>query len=149
MFKRSRQNSKIFIFSQHCYELPERTIRTNWNIYQLFKPENFRGVQNLYQDKATMDKTLSEFKLLSSIRWNERCQHLTIDMKESNLAGRCRLGLNSLLVPNTNTFEWLQMSVYPNVTGQDMINLTKPEKQHYEMITYEKLEFRNKLMIKI
>ena len=67
MFKRSRHNNlSIFIISQDYYELPKRTIRANGNIYHIFKPNNFRDVQNLYQDKASMDMTLNEFKLLTS-----------------------------------------------------------------------------------
>ena len=67
MFKRGRHNNlSIFIISQDYCELPKRTIRANGNIYHIFKPNNFRDVQNLYQDKASMDMTLNEFKLLTS-----------------------------------------------------------------------------------
>ena len=31
-------------------------------IYQIFKPTNFRDVSNIYQDKSSMDMTLNEFK---------------------------------------------------------------------------------------
>ena len=63
MFKRSRHNNlSIFSISQYYYELPKRTIRTNGNIYHIFKPNNSRDVQNLYQDKASMDMNVSEFK---------------------------------------------------------------------------------------
>ena len=52
MFKRSRHNNlSIFFISQDYYELPKRTIRTNANIYHIFKPNNFGDVQNLYQTK--------------------------------------------------------------------------------------------------
>ena len=63
MFKRSRHNKlSILKISQKYYELPKRTIRANGIIYHLFKPNNFRDVQNLYQDKASMDMILNEFK---------------------------------------------------------------------------------------
>ena len=53
MFKRSRHNNlSIFIISQDYFEFPKRTIRTNGNVYHIFKPNNFRDVQNLYQDKG-------------------------------------------------------------------------------------------------
>ena len=56
MFKRSSHNYlSIFIISKDYYELPKRTIRTNGNVYHIFKPNNFRDVQNLYQDEASMD----------------------------------------------------------------------------------------------
>ena len=58
MFKRSRHNNlSIFIISQNYYELPKRTIRANGSIYHIFKPINYRDVQNLFQDEASMDMT--------------------------------------------------------------------------------------------
>ena len=60
MFKRSRHNIlSIFIISQDYYKLPKKTIRANGNIYHIFKPNNFRDVINLYQDKSSMDRTLN------------------------------------------------------------------------------------------
>ena len=59
MFKRSRHsNLSIFIISQDYYELPKKTIRANRNICHKIKPNNFLDVRNIYQDKASMDKTL-------------------------------------------------------------------------------------------
>ena len=67
MFKRSRHvNLSIFLISQDYYEIPKRTIRANGNIYHILKPNNFRDVINLYQDKASMDLTFSEYKFLTS-----------------------------------------------------------------------------------
>ena len=77
MFKRGLHNNlSIFIISQDYYELPKKTIRANGNIYHIFKPNNYRDVQNLYQDKASMDMTLNEFKNLTS----------TVGMKNINLS---------------------------------------------------------------
>ena len=76
MFKRSRHNNlSIFIISQDYYELPKRTIRANGNIYRKFKPNIFRDVQNLYQDKASMGMNLNEFKYLTSTCWNKIINH--------------------------------------------------------------------------
>ena len=62
MFIRSRRNNlSIFIISQVYYELANGTIKANGNIYHVFKPNNFRDVQNLYQDNAPMDMTLNGF----------------------------------------------------------------------------------------
>ena len=81
MFKRGRHNNlSIFIISQDYFKLPKKTIRANGNIYHIFKANNFRDVQNLYQDKASMDMSLNEFKLLTSTCWNKNYQPLTIDM---------------------------------------------------------------------
>ena len=105
MFKRGRHNNlSIFLISQDYYELPKRTIRANGNIYHIFKPNNFRDVQNLYQDKASMDMTLNEFKLLTSTCWNEKYQPLTIDITKNKFTGRYRFGLNSIFVPDTTPF---------------------------------------------
>ena len=105
MFKRSRHNNlSIFIISQDYYELPKKTIRANGNIYHIFKPNNFLDVRNIYQDKASMDMTLDEFKYLTSTCWNKNFQPLTIDMTKDRYQGRYRLGLNSIFVPNTTPF---------------------------------------------
>ena len=73
MFKRSRHNNlSIHITSQDYYELPKRTIRANGNIYHVFKPNSFRDVLIIYQDKTSMDVTLNEFTLLTPTCWNEK-----------------------------------------------------------------------------
>ena len=98
MFQRSRHNYlSIFIIYREYYELTKKTIRANGNIYHIFKPNNFRDVQNLYQDKASIDLTLDEFKYLTSICWNEQYSPLTIDMIKDKITGRYRLGLNGIL----------------------------------------------------
>ena len=85
MFKRSRHNNlSFFIISQDYYELPKRTIRANGNIYHIFKPNYFRDVQNLFQDKASMNMTVNEFKYLTSTCWDKKNQPLIIDMTEDN-----------------------------------------------------------------
>ena len=104
-FKRSRHiNLSIFIISQEYYEISKKTIRCNGNIYHIFKPSNFRDLINLYQDKASMDMTLNEFKLLTSTCWNEKYKPLNIDMTKDRYRGRYRLGLNIIFVPDISPF---------------------------------------------
>ena len=92
MFKRSRHNNlSIFIISQDYYEL-KKTIRCNGNIYHIFKPNIFRDVIKLYQNKASMNMNLSEFKHLTSTCWNEKYQPLTIDMTKDKFTGLYILG---------------------------------------------------------
>ena len=92
MFKRSRHNNlPIFIISQDFKELPKKTIRANGNMYHFFKHNNFRDVQNLYQDKASMDMTLNEFIYLTSTCSDKKYQPLTIDMTKDRYQGRYRL----------------------------------------------------------
>ena len=110
MFKRGRHNKvSKFIISQDYYELPKKIIGANGNIYHIFKPNNFRDVQNLYEDKASMDMTLNEFKLLTSTCCNKNYQPLTIDTTRDKDQGRYRLGLNSLFVPNSNPYYFQNM----------------------------------------
>ena len=105
MFKRSRHNNLyIFIISQDYYEIVNNTIRANGKIYHILDPNNFRDVSNIYQDKISVDLTLSEFKLLTSTCWNESYQPLTIDMTQDKFTGRYRLGLNSIIVPDSYPF---------------------------------------------
>ena len=105
MFKISKHNKlSIFIFSQDYYELPNRTIRANGNIYHIFKPNKFRHLLKIYQDKSSMDMTLNEFRLLTSPCWNEIYQSLTIDMTQDKNTGRYHLGFKSSLVPNSSPF---------------------------------------------
>ena len=105
MFKRSRHNNlSIFIISQDYYELSKKTIRCNGKIFHIFKPNNFLDVRNLYQDKASMDMTLKEFKYLINICWDKNYQPLTIDMTKDKYTGRYRLGLNNIFVPDSSPF---------------------------------------------
>ena len=105
MFKTSRHNNlSIFRISQNYYELPKRTIRGKGNIYHIFKPNKFRDVLNIHQDKSSMDMTLKEFKKITSTCWNKKYHSPTIDMTKYNFTGCYRLGLNSLFVPNSSAF---------------------------------------------
>ena len=97
-------NLSIFIISHNYYELPKKTLRANGNIHHIFKPNKFRDAQNLYQDKASRDMNLNEFKYLTSIFWDEQYQPHTIVMAKDKHTGRYRLGLKSLFIPDTNPF---------------------------------------------
>ena len=102
IFKRGRHNNlSFFIISQDYYELPRRTFSL---VYHIFKPNNFRDVQNLYQDKVSMDMTLNEFKLLTSTCWNKNYQPLTIGLAKDRYQGRYGLGLNNVFVPDSSPF---------------------------------------------
>ena len=94
----------MFIISQGYYELPKRSIQAIGNIYHIFKPNDFRDVQNLYQDKASMDMTLNELKYLTSTCWIINSQPLTVDMTKNNYKGRYRLGLDSIFIPDSSPF---------------------------------------------
>ena len=148
MFKRgSHNNLSVFIISHDYYELPKRTIRANGNIYHIFKANNSLDVRKIYQNKASMDMTLDEFKYFTSSCWDEKYQSFTIDMTKVKHTGRYRLGLNSLFVPNTSPFyminSTLLMSNYSKVTEQDLINLRKFVEQQKNQQAL-KIKTRNK-----
>ena len=103
LFRRSRHiNLSIFIISQDYYELPKRTIRANGNVYQYSNPTISEMYKFFFQEKASMDMTLNEFKLLTSTCWNINYQPFTID--KDRYQGRSRLGLSSIFVPDWSPF---------------------------------------------
>ena len=48
--------------------------------------------------------TLNEFKLLTSTCWKKNYQPLTIGMLKDKFTGRYRLGLKSIIIPDSNPF---------------------------------------------
>ena len=99
MFKRSGHNhSSISLTSQNYYELTDKTIGDNGKIYHIFKPNKYSDVQDLYQDKSSIDKTINEIKLVFSTPRNENYEPLTFEMTRDRCTGRYRLGLKSKFV---------------------------------------------------
>ena len=49
--------------------------------------------------------TLNDLISLKSTCWNEKYQPLTIDMTKDKNTGRYRLGLNSIIVPDSSVFK--------------------------------------------
>ena len=93
------------MISQDYYILTKRTSRTNGNIYHIFKPNNFRDVQNLCQEEASIGMTLNDFKNLTNTFWDIINQPFTIDKTEGEFRGTYRLGLHSLFVPDSSPFQ--------------------------------------------
>ena len=52
---------------------------------------SFLDVRSIYQDKASMDMILDEFKYLTSTCHDRQYQPLTIDITKDKYAGRYRL----------------------------------------------------------
>ena len=135
IFKRSRHNNlSFFISSQDYYELPERTIRDEGNIYHIFKPNSFRDMRNPFQDKAFMDMTLNELIYLTKDCWDKENWPSANDMTKDENTGKYRLGLFRLLNPDISPFEINKLSMYLNVTQQDLIifrKLAEQQKNHW------------------
>ena len=53
----------------------------------MIEPNNFRDVQDFFQDKACMDKNLVEIKNLNSTCWDKNYQPSTIDMTNDKNTG--------------------------------------------------------------
>ena len=66
----------IFINSEDSFEPPKKIARANGNIYHIFKPNDFEEVQNLYQDKESIDLTPGEHEFSTCTCWNENYQSL-------------------------------------------------------------------------
>ena len=104
MFIQFRQNNVFF----HYLSKLLRIFNTNYqsySIYHLFKPNIFRDVQKLSQEKASMDRTINEFILLTSFCWNRKFQPLTIQMTKVICTGRYRLRFNGFFNPNGFRFQ--------------------------------------------
>ena len=105
MFKRPRHNIlSIFISNQAYYELRKRSTQANGRIYRIFKPINFRDVQNLYQHKSSMDMTLNEFKYSTCSCWDKKYQPFTIDVTRYKNTGSYRLSSNSIFIADSSLF---------------------------------------------
>ena len=73
------------MISEEYYNIPKKTIRASGKIDHSFQPNSFRVVQNLYQDKASMDMTLKEIKLLTSTCWDNKINHSVLIWQKINL----------------------------------------------------------------
>ena len=62
----------------------------------ILKSKKFRNVPNLCQGKAGTDLSLDEFKILTSTRWNEKHQQLTIERTKDDKIGHFCLGWKSI-----------------------------------------------------
>ena len=105
LFKRSRHNNlSILTIIWDYYELSKRTLRADGNIFQIFKQHEYRDVQNLYQDNTGMGMTLDENIFLTSIFCDEEYQPPTSDKSRDKYSRRYPLGLDSMIVSDSNPF---------------------------------------------
>ena len=114
IFERSRLSKiSIFIFGQSYYELPKKNIGDSGIIYHIFKTNKFTVVENLYEDKASMDMTLFAFHFLIFNSWIEKHQPLTNGMTKGKFMGRYRSGLNSIFVPDNSFSYYFKIDYLP------------------------------------
>ena len=73
MFKRSGHiKISILIIGQDSFRLQKKTTTAKGTTYHIFKQNNFTDIEKLFQDKASMDMTLTEFKVFTSACWNRK-----------------------------------------------------------------------------
>ena len=61
-----------------------------------------KDVQNIYQDLASADMQIKEFKTLCQIAWSEDYGYLFIDLTKDKYFGKYRVGLNQYFIPETD-----------------------------------------------
>jgi len=106
LFKRGRHNNiDVFVICHDFYELPKRSIRENASIIHHFITNNLYNVQAIYQQLASTDMKIKEFKTLCDDIWSKDYQFLTIDSTKKKNTGKYRLNLKTLYIPETNPFE--------------------------------------------
>ena len=130
MFKRSiHHNLSMLRICQGYYELPKRTIRANGDIYHIFKSNQLRNFHNVYQDKTSMNMTFNKYNYLLAICWEQtmnlqlllwRMLKIRDDIVQDHLL--CFFQTQIL-------FNIWYMSICPNVSEQDMINLARLAEQ--------------------
>ena len=108
-FKHCLNHLDIVIFSfysqSRLLQITKRTIRANGNLHHMFKSNISRDVPNLYQDNASVNMTLNDFKFLRPNCRTERYQLVAFDMTEDNYTRRYSLGLKCMFVPDSSHFK--------------------------------------------
>ena len=111
LFKRGRHNNlSIFVISHGFYELPKDTIRENSSIIHHFITNNFANVECIHRQLASTDMLIKEFKQFCHEVWNDDYNFITIDLTKKKNNGKYRKILNTLYLPSTNPFQWLEKS---------------------------------------
>ena len=109
----------------------KKTVRSNVKYIIFSKPNYFTNVQNLCQDKKSMDGSSNEFILTNFTCWIEKHQPLTIDMTREENTGHFSLGWYSVSLRTALFFKIQKLKVGSIVTEKsiaDMANLSEQQK---------------------
>lgn len=93
-----RSNIDTFYLAQSHFLLPRQTIRENANFICLF-PQDQKNASHIYNDHASTDMSLDEFKHLCKTVWAKPHGFLVIDLSSHKLNGRYRCGLDEFYIP--------------------------------------------------
>ena len=90
-FTRGRHEElDVYYISQSYFALPRQSIRNNIDRLILFK-QTLRDVQSMYYDIGAYDMNYDEFKQMCHRAWDEKYNHLCIDMTKNKNEGKYRI----------------------------------------------------------
>ena len=91
-------NVDCFYLAQNYFKLPRQTIRENSNFICLFK-QDLRNVREIYQDKASDDMMLEDFRKFLHECWLKPFGFAVIDFSSEKDDGKYRHGFNKFFIP--------------------------------------------------
>ena len=93
-------NVDCFYLAQNYFKLPRQSIRENANFICLF-PQDQKNVSHIYNDHASTDMHLEEFKDLCKRAWEIPHGFLVIDLSSHKFKGKYRCGLDLFYIPQS------------------------------------------------
>jgi hypothetical protein len=91
-------NVDCFYLAQNYFKLPRQTVRENSNFICLF-PQDQKNVQHIYNDHASTDMTIEEFRTLCKTAWELPHGFVVIDLSSPKNNGKYRSGLDCFYFP--------------------------------------------------
>ena len=91
-------NVDCFYLAQNYFKLPRQTIRENSNFICLFK-QDLRNVREIYQDHASDDMTLEDFRKFLHECWLKPFSFAVIDHSSEKDDGKYRHRFNKFFIP--------------------------------------------------
>ena len=91
-------NIDCFYLGQNYFMLPRQSIRENANFICLF-PQDQKNITHIYNDHASTDMPLDEFKYLCKRAWEIPHGFLVIDLSSHKFKGKYRCGLDLFYIP--------------------------------------------------
>jgi hypothetical protein len=92
-------NVDCFYLAQNYFKLPRQTIRENANFICLF-PQDDKNVNHIFNDHASTDMKIEEFRKLCKTAWEKPHGFLVIDLSSNKNNGKYRCGFDLFYVPH-------------------------------------------------
>jgi hypothetical protein len=94
-------NVDCFYLAQNYFKIPRQTIRENANFICLFS-QDLKNVNHIYDDHASTDMSIEEFRKLCTEAWNRPHGFLTIDLTSKKNEGKYRCAFDIFYIPEVN-----------------------------------------------